>query len=96
MNPPVTSATNPLVITENYLSDTSEKYLDATMTGMMQKSPVLSFRCRDIGWDCSFESTGTTKHKILRQFIEHAESSHNMHVLSAELLFKIQDAINHL
>jgi len=61
--------------------------------GGTRQAPVLSFRCRDIGMDCPFEVTGTTKNKIYREFIGHAESTHNVTVLSADLLFKINEAI---
>jgi predicted small metal-binding protein len=59
----------------------------------IQKTPAVSFCCRDIGMDCSFESTGSTETVVLKKFILHAESSHNLDVLPAELLFKIKGAI---
>jgi predicted small metal-binding protein len=55
--------------------------------------PVMTFCCKDIGMDCSFESRGSTEPGILRDFIHHAESSHNLDVLPADLLLKIKDAI---
>jgi predicted small metal-binding protein len=53
----------------------------------------MSFRCRDIGLDCSFETTGTSEHKILREFIDHAEATHNLNFLSADVILKIKSAI---
>jgi predicted small metal-binding protein len=71
----------------------AEKYLYEDETGVLQDSPVFSFRCRDIGINCSFETSGAARHKVLRTFIEHAESSHNLPVLSAELLLKFQQVV---
>jgi predicted small metal-binding protein len=64
-----------------------------TEVGLIQKIPVMSFCCRDIGMDCSFESEGLTESGVLREFIHHADSSHNLDVLPADLLFKIKGAI---
>jgi len=52
-----------------------------------------SFMCKDIGIDCPFEAYGTTNHELMRKFIDHAEPAHKMHVLSADLIFKVQHAI---
>jgi len=52
-----------------------------------------SFMCKDIGIDCPFEAHGTTNHELMRKFIDHAEPAHKMHVLSADLIFKVQHAI---
>jgi predicted small metal-binding protein len=52
-----------------------------------------SFTCRDLGIHCSFETTGTTDGEIIRKFIDHAESAHNMPVLTAEVIFKLKKAI---
>ena len=52
-----------------------------------------SFTCRDIGIRCTFETTGTTDGEIIKKFIDHAESVHNMPVLTAEVIFKVKKAI---
>jgi predicted small metal-binding protein len=52
-----------------------------------------SFMCKDIGIDCPFEVHGTTNHELMRKFIDHAEPAHKMHVLSADVIFKVQNAI---
>jgi predicted small metal-binding protein len=49
--------------------------------------------CRDLGLDCSFQATGTSDNKIMREFIDHAASAHKMDVLSAEVIFKVQKSI---
>jgi predicted small metal-binding protein len=60
---------------------------------VMEKTPCVSLCCRDIGLDCSFEATGETPHLTLREFIRHAQSSHNMAVLSAEMLLIIKESM---
>jgi len=52
-----------------------------------------SFMCKDIGIDCPFEAHGTTNPELMRKFIDHAEPAHKMHVLSADIIFKVQNAI---
>jgi len=54
---------------------------------------MASFTCRDIGIDCKFEAQATTDHELMRKFIDHAESDHKMQVLSADVIFKMQNAI---
>jgi predicted small metal-binding protein len=62
-------------------------------TIVIQKIPVMSICCRDIGMDCSHESRGSSEHGLMREFITHAESSHDLAVLPADLLLKIKMAI---
>ncbi len=52
-----------------------------------------SVMCKDIGIDCPFEAHGTTNQELMRKFIDHAEPAHNMHYLSADIIFKVQNAI---
>jgi len=54
---------------------------------------MVSFTCRDLGMDCSFETTGTTESEIMKKFIDHAESAHNMPVLTADIMLKVTKAI---
>jgi predicted small metal-binding protein len=63
------------------------------VSGVADKTPCVSLCCRDIGLDCSFEAIGETRPLTMREFIRHAETSHNMQVLSAEVLFKIKDSM---
>ena len=49
--------------------------------------------CKDLGMDCSFEATGTTDNEIMRKFIDHAESAHNMNVLTADVIYRVGKAI---
>ena len=54
---------------------------------------MVSFTCRDLGIDCSFETAGTTNSEIMKKCRDHFESAHNMHVFTAEVIFKIKKGI---
>jgi len=69
------------------------KIIYENMAGVMQTTPIMSLHCKDIGMDCSFETHGSTKHELMRKFIEHTEAAHNMPVLSADVIFKVHSAI---
>jgi len=75
------------------LSGISVKSEYENTNAVMQKAPVMLFRCKDIGMDCSFEAHGSTTHELMRKFIDHAKPAHNMQVLSADILFKVHNAI---
>ena len=57
---------------------------------------MVSCTCRDLGIDCSYETTGITEREIMKKFCEHFESAHKMHVLTADVIFKIQKGIKKL
>jgi predicted small metal-binding protein len=77
-----------------HLPGTSLDHMHNNFSATVEKMPDLSFRCMDIGLDCPFEVKGKTKTQLMREFIEHAESTHNIPVLSAETLLKIKDSLN--
>ena len=52
-----------------------------------------SFTCKDMGIDCPFEAHGMNEMELMKKFISHAEPAHNMPVLSAEVIAKMQKAI---
>jgi len=56
--------------------------------------PVASYMCRDLRMEYSYQTTGTTDNEIMRKFIDHAASEHKMEVMSADIIFKVQNAIN--
>jgi predicted small metal-binding protein len=49
--------------------------------------------CKDIGMDCPFKAKGTTNPDHMKKFIDHAGSAHKMHLLPADIIFKVQNAI---
>jgi predicted small metal-binding protein len=59
----------------------------------MSRFPKALCICKDLGIDCSFEATGTTDNEVMRKFIDHAESAHNMDLLTADVIYRVQKAI---
>jgi len=55
--------------------------------------PMAYCICKDLGMDCSFEATGTTDNEVMRKFIDHAGSAHDMDLLTADVLYKVHQAI---
>jgi predicted small metal-binding protein len=79
--------------TDMNLSGNSVKSGYENTNAVMQEAPAMSFRCRDIGMDCSFEAQGSTASELMRKFIDHAESAHTMQVLSADVILNVNKAI---
>jgi len=59
----------------------------------MSRSSMAFCICKDLGIDCSFEATGTRDNEVMRKFIVHAESAHNMDLLTADVIYRVQKAI---
>jgi|WetSurMetagenome_2_1015567.scaffolds.fasta_scaffold95053_2 predicted small metal-binding protein len=59
----------------------------------MERTRLASFKCADLGMDCSFETAGTTEREVMRTFIDHAEEAHNLPVLPADVIFRVQKSI---
>ena len=59
----------------------------------MQKVYDMSFCCKNIGINCSYEINGSTSRELMKKFIDHAENTHDLQILSAEVIFKVQNAI---
>ncbi len=43
--------------------------------------------------DCSFEVTGRTHNEIMRKFIDHAGSAHDMNVLTADVIYRVRKVL---
>jgi predicted small metal-binding protein len=43
--------------------------------------------------DCPFETNGTTDTEVMKKFIDHAQSAHNMPVLTADVIFNVKKAL---
>jgi predicted small metal-binding protein len=54
---------------------------------------MVSIKCKDIGFDCSYEVTGATERDVIVQFIEHTESAHNIPVLTADTMYRLKKEI---
>jgi predicted small metal-binding protein len=63
-----------------------------TLTERNRSRVTLSI-CKDLGYNCSFEATGTTNNEVMRKFIDHVESAHNMDVLTADVIYRVQKSI---
>lgn len=51
-------------------------------------------RCRDHGFDCDFETKGSTEEEVLKKAAEHAHTVHGLEVtpeLAAQVREKIHD-----
>jgi predicted small metal-binding protein len=59
----------------------------------IRRLPMALCICKDLGIDCSFEAIGTTNNEVMRKFIDHAESAHNMDLLTADVIYRVQKAI---
>jgi predicted small metal-binding protein len=53
----------------------------------------MSLNCRDLGFNHSYELTGTNEQEIMRKFIKYAENELKMPVLSCDTIFRMQRAI---
>jgi predicted small metal-binding protein len=71
---------------------TRQKPVEIERKGI-SRSPMALCICKDLGIDCSFEATGITDNEIMRKFIDHAESAHNMDLLTADVIYRVQKAI---
>jgi predicted small metal-binding protein len=52
-----------------------------------------SFKCKDIGLDCPFETTAPTEAELMKKIAEHAEKAHGMKTFTPEFLAKVKGAI---
>jgi predicted small metal-binding protein len=67
------------------LSDIQEEFV-------MQKIEGMSFSCKDIGINCSYEINESNSQEPVKKLIDHAETTHSLRVLSADVIFKVQNA----
>ena len=52
-----------------------------------------SFKCADIGMDCSFEAKALTKNSLMKKVQAHASNVHKITSIPADLKAKIESAI---
>lgn len=52
-----------------------------------------SFRCRDIGMECSFEATAKTEEELMKKIAEHAKRTHNMEPIPPGVMSKVKKAV---
>ena len=71
---------------------TRQKPVELGQKGI-RRLPMAFCICKDLGIDCSFEATGTTDNEIMRKFIDHAGPAHNMDLLTADVIYRVQKVI---
>ncbi|MCL5680630.1 MAG: DUF1059 domain-containing protein [Candidatus Thermoplasmatota archaeon] len=51
------------------------------------------FKCKDIGMDCGFETSGKTMEELMPKIAEHAKTAHNMAEIPQDVKDKVAKAI---
>ena len=52
-----------------------------------------SFKCKDIGMDCRFETTANTEGELMKKIAEHGSQAHDMKTIPPEVMEKVKKAI---
>jgi predicted small metal-binding protein len=52
-----------------------------------------SFKCKDIGMDCPFETTAPTEAELMKNIAAHAMSAHKMVTIPPDVMAKVKAAI---
>lgn len=52
-----------------------------------------SFKCKDVGMACTFETTAKTEEELMKKISEHASKAHNMKTISPDMMAKVKKAI---
>lgn len=52
-----------------------------------------SFRCKDIGMECGFETEADAKDSLMEKITTHARDEHKMESISPDLAKKVEAAI---
>ncbi len=52
-----------------------------------------TFKCRDMGMDCDFETTGKSVDEIMPRIVEHAKTAHNITTIDDAMKQKVNSAI---
>lgn len=54
---------------------------------------MLSFKCKDLGMSCDFQTTASKEGDLMKKITDHAAKSHNMKNIDADMLKKVKAAI---
>ena len=52
-----------------------------------------SFKCKDLGMDCPFETEAETEGELMKKISNHASKVHDMKEISPDMLAKVKMAI---
>ena len=56
---------------------------------------MLTFHCRDLGMDCVFQTSATTKEELMKKIAQHGASAHGIDVIPPDLAAKIDRVIRY-
>ena len=59
----------------------------------MPTEPTKHFHCKDVGYDCTWETTGTSEDEMLPRIEQHAAEVHNLTHFKAEAEEHVREAI---
>jgi predicted small metal-binding protein len=54
---------------------------------------VPSFKCKDTGMSCPFETSAPTEAELMRKIAKHAKELHGMETIPPEMMEKVKKAI---
>jgi predicted small metal-binding protein len=54
---------------------------------------MYSFKCKDTGMACNFETSAKTEPELMKKIAEHAGKAHNMKQIPPDVMQKIKKAI---
>lgn len=52
-----------------------------------------SFKCKDIGMECGFETSASERGSLMSKIGAHAKEAHNMHTIPDDVMRKVEGAI---
>ncbi len=53
-----------------------------------------SFKCKDIGMECGFETSAGERGALMSKIGAHAKEAHNMHTIPDDIMKKVEKAIS--
>jgi predicted small metal-binding protein len=54
---------------------------------------MASFKCKDLGMDCSWSATAKTENELLTKIADHAKKNHNIPTIDDAMMKKVKQAI---
>ncbi len=63
------------------------------LTQAVVVAPMPSFKCADIGMDCTFEAKSLTKGGLMKKVADHASNVHKITSIPPDLKAKIESAV---
>jgi predicted small metal-binding protein len=58
-----------------------------------RKLAMPSFKCADIGMECSYETSANTESELMAKIAEHGANAHDIKTIPEDMKDKIQKAI---